>query len=83
MIWHRFQRHVETVLPFLHWTVIVGAKEAMEAELLRPTFTEHVQTLLRTAGGLAGARWLMIHVGDEATLGDVKQLIQIRRKIKK
>ena len=63
--------------------VVVGAKEQMEVELLAPSFTAHVQELLQSAGGLAGARWLMINVTDEDILLDVKTLIQIRRKIKK
>lgn len=63
--------------------VVIGAKEQMEAELLLPTFTEQVQNLMKTAGGMAGARWLMIHVTDAQVLDDVKRLIQIRRKIKK
>lgn len=63
--------------------VVIGAKEEVEAEFLAPTFTEQVQGLMKTTGGLAGARWLMIHVTDNETLDDVKRLIQIRRKIKK
>lgn len=63
--------------------VVVGAKEQMEAELLAPTFTEHVQVLLKSSGGISGARWLMINVTDNAILEDVKTLIQVRRKIKK
>ena len=62
--------------------VTIGAKEEMEAELLAPTFTDYVQELMKTAGGLMGARWLMIHVADARVLNDVKSLIQIRRKIK-
>lgn len=63
--------------------VVVGTKEQMEAELAAPTFTEHVQELLKSSCGLAGAQWLMINVTDSAILEDVKTLIQIRRKIKK
>ena len=62
--------------------VVIGAKEEMEVELMSPTLTAHVQGLLQSAGSLAGARWLMIHVTDEPILDDVKRLIQIRRKIK-
>lgn len=63
--------------------VVIGAKEQMEAELLLPTFTPYVQNLMESSEGMAGARWLMIHVTDEQTFDDVKRLIQIRRKIKK
>ncbi len=62
--------------------VVIGAKEEAEAELMMPIFTGHVQGLMRTAGSMAGARWLMIHVTDEAVLEDVTRLIRLRRKIK-
>lgn len=62
--------------------IVIGAKEEMEAELIAPTLSTHVQGLLKSAGSLAGARWLMIHVTDEQVLDDVKRLIQLRRKIK-
>jgi len=63
--------------------VTIGAKEETEAEMLAPTFTNHVQELMKTAAKVMGARWLMIHVTDEQILDDVKRLIQIRSKIKK
>lgn len=63
--------------------VVIGTKEKDEAEFLAPSFSPHVQELLKTAGGLAGARWLMINVTSRQTLEDVKQLIQLRRPIKK
>lgn len=62
--------------------VVVGAKEAPEAELLMPSFTEYTQNLYRTAAGLSGARWLMINVTDERIAEDAKQLIQLRRKMR-
>lgn len=62
--------------------VTIGAKEEMEAELIAPTFTNHVQELMKIAGRVMGARWLMIHVTDEQVLDDVKCLIQIRYKIR-
>lgn len=63
--------------------VTIGAKEEMEAELLMPILTDYVQELMKTAGRLMGARWLMIHITDEKVLDDVKCLVQIRRKIKR
>lgn len=63
--------------------VVIGTKEQTETELRLPLFTEHVQSLMKTAGGITGARWLMINVTDDSILDDVKTLIQIRRKIKK
>ncbi|MDL2234887.1 DUF3788 domain-containing protein [Christensenellaceae bacterium OttesenSCG-928-L17] len=60
--------------------VVIGAKEEIEAELLSPGLTPHVQELLNTASGIMGGRWLMIHVTDAQVLDDVKRLIQLRRK---
>lgn len=60
--------------------VVIGAKQEARAALLAPTLTQHVQQLLKTAGGMAGARWLMIHVTNAQILADVKTLIQLRRK---
>lgn len=62
--------------------VVIGAKEAVEAEFMAPTLSAHTKGLLKSAGSVAGARWLMIHVTDEQVLDDVKRLIQLRRKIK-
>ncbi len=62
--------------------VTVGSKEEAEAELLAPTFTNHVQELMRTAARVMGARWLMIHVTDEQVLDDVRRLVRIRHKIR-
>lgn len=61
--------------------VVVGTREEAEAELMVPTFTEHIQGLMKVADSAAGARWLMIHVTDKIVLDDVKCLIQLRRKI--
>ncbi|MDL2300423.1 DUF3788 domain-containing protein [Clostridiaceae bacterium OttesenSCG-928-D20] len=63
--------------------VVIGAKEAAEAELLSPTFTDYVQNLMKTSGGMAGSRWLMISVTNREIFEDVKALIQLRRRIKK
>lgn len=60
--------------------VVVGSREQTEAQLLLPTFSAHVQDLMKTAAGMAGASWLMIQVTDEQILGDVMQLILLRRK---
>lgn len=63
--------------------VVIGAKEKAGAEFLAPSMSKHVQTLLDKDACMASARWLMIHVTDEQILDDVKQLIQVRRAIKK
>lgn len=62
--------------------VVIGVKEGVAADLLAPTLTEHVQGLLKSAGGMAGSRWLMINVTDEQTLSDVKTLIKLRKEVR-
>jgi hypothetical protein len=62
--------------------VVIGTKEEAEAELLKPMLTEQVRQLFAGPAHSMG-RWLMIHVTNEQALADVKQLIQVRRKIKK
>ena len=62
--------------------VVIGNKEQDETELFLTTFSDHVQSLYRTAAPVMGGRWVMIHVTDERVLDDVKRLVQIRRKVK-
>lgn len=62
--------------------VVIGDKEQTETELLLPMLGKHVQQLYANADYVMNCRWLMINVTDEHVLEDVKQLIQIRRKIK-
>lgn len=62
--------------------VVVGEKEATEAELMLPSCTPYIQDLFEHAGSLMGAKWLMIHVMDEDILSDMKRLIALRRKPK-
>lgn len=63
--------------------VTIGAKEEDEAQLLMPMCSEYTQTLFTNTTFSAGGRWLMINVTDDSILQDVKQLIQLRRKIKR
>lgn len=63
--------------------VVVGSKERPEAELLMPTCSPYTQALFARTSAVMGGQWLMIHVTEEPVLEDVKQLIQVRRKIKK
>lgn len=63
--------------------VVIGAKEEMEAEPILLTCDECIQNMYHRAVPLMGGRWLMIHVISEKILDDVKQLIQLRRKIKR
>ncbi len=58
--------------------VVIGEKERTRAELLLPACTEYVQNVYQTAGGINGARWLMIEVKDPSTLRDVQNLISLR-----
>ena len=63
--------------------VVIGAKEYDEALGVIRGSSPYTQDLFeRTEVGM-GQRWLMINVTDEAILEDVKQLIQVRRKIKR
>jgi hypothetical protein len=63
--------------------IVIGAKEEMEAEPLMLTCDESIQRMYNGAVPLMGGRWLMIQVTNEKILDDVKQLIQLRRKIKR
>ena len=58
--------------------VTVGSKEAQEAELLLPTFSDYLRELYARTSAFNGARWLMIRVSDAAVLEDVKKLIRLR-----
>lgn len=63
--------------------VVIGAKEELEAEPVLLECDESIQKMYKKTAPLLGGRWLMIHVTSEKILDDVKQLIQLRRKIKK
>lgn len=60
--------------------VTIGKAQAEEAELILPSCTDYVQDVYKNAGGLNGARWLMIKVTSQGILDDVKRLIQTRVK---
>lgn len=64
--------------------VVVGSKEVSEVEMILPSCTEYVQELYKNTDSVPSmGMWLMINVTDSEILEDVKNLIQIRRKIKK
>lgn len=63
--------------------VVIGSKEQGEAELLLPALDAHIQNLYQNADVVMGGRWLMIGVTSEQILANVKDLIQLRRKIKR
>ena len=58
--------------------LVVGGKEAAEAELLLNVCTEYVNDLYRNAKPYNGARWLMIRISAAEVLEDVKKLIGLR-----
>ena len=63
--------------------VSIGAKEAMEAELLLAGCTDYVRELYWGCKPFNGGRWLMIEVRSPEILADVKTLISTRVKGKK
>ncbi len=62
--------------------VVIGQREASEAELLLPFLTEYVQQVFTQTKTGMGQKWLMIEVTSTAVLEDVKQLITLRRSTK-
>lgn len=58
--------------------VTIGTREAAEAKLLQNTFSVYLRDLYAHTMEHNGARWLMIRVGDEQILSDVKTLIALR-----
>lgn len=58
--------------------VTIGSKEAQEAELLLPTFSDDLRALYARTQVFNGARWLMIRVSDAQVLENVKTLIRLR-----
>jgi hypothetical protein len=58
--------------------VTVGSKEAAEADLLLPTFSDYLRELYDRTQAFNGARWLMIRVTEARVLEDVKTLIRLR-----
>ena len=58
--------------------VTIGAKEAPEAGLLLPVFSDYLCELYARTREFNGARWLMIRVTDPMILEDVKKLVRLR-----
>ncbi len=58
--------------------VVIGEREAQEAELLLPSCCEYTQSLYHNTAAAMGQRWLMLHVTGPAVLEDVKSLIRLR-----
>ena len=51
-------------------------------ELLIPSCTDYIKGLWEQSAAVHGAKYLGIEVREEAVLGDVKRLIEIRTKTK-
>ena len=66
---------------YLQLLVPVGAREMNEAELLMPLCTEYTQALWGRSGG-ADYKSMAFEVRDESTLHDVKNLVEIRVRMK-
>lgn len=62
--------------------VCVGQKQENEAELIAPTFCPYMRELFERTEPFCGTRWLMAEVRNEATLADVKKLVDLRVKFK-
>ena len=62
--------------------VVIGNKEMNEAESLLPKLSDYTKKLFTDTVFSAGGKWLMINVTNQEILEDVKNLIQVRIKIK-
>lgn len=68
---------------FFTCMVSIGGREAMEAELMLATCTDHVRDLYWKSNPLNGGRWLMIKARSPEILADIKALIGTRVKPKR
>ncbi|QHQ61621.1 DUF3788 family protein [Anaerocolumna sedimenticola] len=62
--------------------VVIGNKEAVEADMLIPSCSEYTKTIYQNTAFSLGGRWLMLQVSEQSVLQDVINLIQIRVKPK-
>ena len=60
--------------------VVIGAKEAPEADLLLPSCCEYIQELYRGLPSFSGGKWMMIEVTNKDILDNTKELIALRVK---
>lgn len=58
--------------------IVIGSREAAEAEAFLPRCRAEIQTLYQEARPMNGARWLMIPMTGPELLEDVKGLLHIR-----
>ena len=58
----------------------VNVRQMDEVELLIPSCTDYIRRLWEQSEAVHGAKYLGIEVREEVVLGDVKSLIEIRRK---
>lgn len=62
--------------------VVVGPKEAHQAELLLPTLSAYTRELFATAGGMSGQTWLMMNITTKEILEDAFSLMALRVPVK-
>lgn len=67
---------------FFTCLICIGAKEAMEAELLLSACCPYTRELYQKAKPMNDTRWLMIDVTSEDVLADAKRLLYVRVKPK-
>jgi hypothetical protein len=67
---------------FFTCLICIGAKEAMEAELILTVCCAYTQELFQKSRPVNDTRWLMLDVTSEDVLEDVKRLLYVRVKPK-
>lgn len=67
---------------FFTCLVCIGAREAMEAEIVLSACCPYTRELYQKARPVNDTRWLMIDVTSSAVLEDVKSLLSVRVKPK-
>lgn len=63
--------------------VVIGNKDTMETEFILPAFDPYLIELYNSLKPSKMGRWMMIDVTSTLILDNAKELIQIRRKLKK
>ena len=63
--------------------VVLGAAEVAKAEAIAERLSPAMQRLLGGTAQLHDGRWLWIHHPDDGTVGDIRELIQLKRRPKR
>lgn len=58
--------------------ICIGPKQEAAADQLLPLCTAKTQQIYHSASGMAGTRWVMLPVDDEAQLRDFEALVGLR-----